>query len=178
MLIAKQEAAFWIIEAVRKTFRVPHTIEPLVNLYVLLFIQAMAAGMVTSKAQWLFLLTDKGGEPDPSVFLSNYEDGQNLAFLFNTSTAEEREKQRPDSQENNINCMISSILEIYVEALHQVIRTEETRYYQTTETDWARNKPSPGDRSNEVFRTFQVAFCYWFTIFLIYDLSPSPPMKL
>lgn len=112
--------------------------------------------MTDWKAQWLFLLTDTDGLADPSAFSSVYEDGQNLSFMYNTSTVEEMLKQPENMQENSIYCLAKSLLQVQMAALHQVIRTEETRYFQTTETDWIKAKPSAGGRSNDVFRVFKV----------------------
>ena len=112
--------------------------------------------MTDQNAQWLFLMTDIEGEADPAVFLSTYDDGQNVAFLFNVSTTDGRNKVNPAANENSLSCIVSAVIRLYVDALHQAIRAEETRYYQTTETDWVRKKPSAGDRSNEIFRAFKV----------------------
>lgn len=102
--------------------------------------------MVNPYSQWLFVITD---ETDPSIFLPTIDDGQNISFLYNTSKA----TNSSTHVQQNLTCYASTLFDVYVKALHQVIRAEETQYFQTTEDDWSRSKPSAGDRSNEVYRT-------------------------
>ena len=120
--------------------------------------KAKTAGMTDWKAQWLFILTDIEGKADPSAFASVYEDGQNLSFMYNISTIEEGLNEPDIMKENSIYCLAKALLEVQMAALHQTIRTEETRYFQTTETDWIKAKPSAGGRSNDVFRVFKVVY--------------------
>lgn len=110
--------------------------------------------MVSPYSQWLFLITDQT-DTDPSIFLPTVEDGQNVAFLYNNSDPVTANVTRVGDQ-NNLKCVTSAMIETYVLALHQVIRAEETRYFQTTEDDWSRSKPSTRDRSNEIYRTLKV----------------------
>lgn len=90
---------------------------------------------------------------DPSIFLPTVDDGQNVAFLFNASNPVESNEASRD----NLRCIIRTVLKLYIDALHQIIRAEETRYFQTTEDDWSRSKPSADDRTNEVYRAVQVS---------------------
>ena len=103
--------------------------------------------MVDPNSQWLFLITD---QMDPSIFLPTIDDGQNVAFLFNTSSTD------VIGDRDNIKCVTRTILKLYIDTLHQVIRAEEARYFQTTEDDWSRSKPSANDRNNEVYKGVQV----------------------
>lgn len=88
---------------------------------------------------------------DPSIFLPTIDDGQNVAFLFNSSSSTGFIGER-----DIIKCVVRTILKLYIDTLHQVIRAEEARYFQTTEDDWSRSKPSASDRSNEVYSGIQV----------------------
>lgn len=116
--------------------------------------QANDIGMVNPYSQWLFLITDS---TDPSIFLPTVDDGQNISFLYNTSNYETSGNTNSSSERSNdLQCYTSTILQVYVKALHQVIREEETRYFQTTEDDWSRSKPSAGDRRNSIYQTLQV----------------------
>ncbi|XP_032780449.2 ionotropic receptor 93a [Daphnia magna] len=128
IMVARQETALWAFDA------------------------ANDIGMVNPYSQWLFLVTDS---IDPSIFLPTVEDGQNISFLYNASEAGASDSTSSKDEQNNLSCYSSRLLEAYVNALHQVIRSEETRYFQTTEDDWSRSKPSAGDRRNDVFQTLQ-----------------------
>lgn len=121
--------------------------------------QATQVGMVNPYAQWLFLITD---QTDVSIFLPTVDDGQNISFMYNASETETNSSSSSGTQNNNtLTCYTSTLLQTYMQALHQVIRTEETRYFQTTEDDWSRSKPSAGDRANEVYRTIQVSLLHF-----------------
>lgn len=112
--------------------------------------------MVNPYSQWLFLLTDS--QSDTSIFLPTIDDGQNVSFMFNISDYDMGNTNSSSKrQPSNLTCYANSILDTYITALHQVIRAEETRYFQTTEEDWKRSKPRPGDRSNEVYKTLKVS---------------------
>lgn len=105
-------------------------------------------------SQWLFLITDS---TDPAIFLPNVDDGQNISFLYNISDFDTSvNTSSPAERVNDLQCFTSNLLQVYVKALHQVIREEETHYFQTTEDDWSRSKPSAGDRRNNIYRTLQV----------------------
>ena len=63
-------------------------------------------------------------------------------------------------QKNDLTCYANNVFNIYIRVLHQVIRAEETRYFQMTEDDWKRSKPKPGDRSNKVYKSLKVTILY------------------
>lgn len=136
--------------------------------------------MVNPYSQWLFLVTDS---IDPSIFLPTVEDGQNISFLYNASEAGASDSTSSKDEQNDLSCYSYRLLEAYVNALHQVIRSEETRYFQTTEDDWSRSKPSAGDRRNDVFQTLQVGFIqFYLHPLLLFPnslivISSSPPKK-
>ena len=109
--------------------------------------------MVNPYSQWLFLIT---GESDPSIFLPVVDDGENVSFMYNTTGENGRPNTTSALARQDISCYTSVLLDVYIQALHQVLRAEETRYFQTTEDDWSRTKPSAGDRSNEVYKTLNV----------------------
>ena len=50
-------------------------------------------------------------------------DGQNLAFLFNTSVS--------DAKTSYLDCFLSQLIELVIKATHQVIKEEEANYFQT-----------------------------------------------
>ncbi|EFX89958.1 hypothetical protein DAPPUDRAFT_309629 [Daphnia pulex] len=129
ILVSKQDTALWAFDA------------------------ASHVGLVNPYSQWLFLITDS---TDPAIFLPNVEDGQNISFLYNISDIETTANANSSSERvNDLPCYTSNLLQVYVKALHQLIREEETHYFQTTEDDWIRSKPSAGDRRNNIFRTLQ-----------------------
>lgn len=111
--------------------------------------QASEIGLTNPEASWLFLLTDEANTTDPSVFLPLTGEGNNLAFLFNTSSPMQ-------DTINKRSCLAQTAFNMYAQSLAQVIREEETRYFQSTEDEWSRTKPSSGDRHNKVFNAFKV----------------------
>ena len=123
--------------------------------------------MVNPYSQWLFLLTDS--QSDTSIFLPTIDDGQNVSFMFNLTDSDilNATASSPQRQSNNLTCYATNLLDTYIKALHQVIRAEEARYFQTTEDDWKRSKPRPGDRSNEVYKTLKV--CNYITEYFFFD---------
>lgn len=147
-MVAKQETSLWAIDAVIEFQKILSS-QWAKNL--LLFPKATAIGLVDPNSQWLFLITD---QTDASIFLPTVNDGENVAFLFNTSSTEDLAEEQRD----NMKCVIRIILKLYIDTLHQVIRAEETRYFQTTEDDWNRSKPSATDRNNEVYRGIKVLY--------------------
>lgn len=106
-------------------------------------------GLVNTDSQWLFLLTDTPNTTDVSAFLPNYAEGQNIAFIFNTSDSS-------TLSQNNFNCFIKKLFQLYVNTVHATLRSEETRYFQSTEDEWKRSKPSVNDRNNNFVQNFKV----------------------
>jgi hypothetical protein len=106
--------------------------------------------MASTDASWLFVLTDGANKNDASAFLPSIVEGQNTAFLFNTSGS------MVESTPNLLSCTARTVLDTYARSLYGVVRAEEERYLQTTEEEWLRSRPSGGDRNNNVFRSFKV----------------------
>ncbi len=151
ILVSKQDTALWAFDAVG-FFQAPISLfrysETVFNF------QASDVGLVNPYSRWLFLITDS---TDPAIFLPNVDEGQNISFLYNISDVETSvNASSPSERANDLPCYTSNLLQVYVKALHQVIREEETHYFQTTEDDWNRSKPSAGDRRNNIFQTLQV----------------------
>jgi hypothetical protein len=107
--------------------------------------------MASPDASWLFVLTDGANKSDASAFLPSIVEGQNVAFLFNTS-----DSMINESTPNLLSCMARTVLDTYARSLYGALRAEEERYFQTTEEEWIRSRPSGGDRNNNVFRSFKV----------------------
>jgi hypothetical protein len=149
ILVSKQDTALWAFDAVGFKHQYPYSLSEAV-----LNFQASDVRLVNPYSQWLVLITDS---TDPTIFLPNVEDGQNIYFLYNIFDIETTANANSSSERvNDLPCYTSNLLQVYMKALHQVIREEETHYFQTTEDDWNRSKPSAGDRRNNIFRTLQV----------------------
>lgn len=93
-------------------------------------------------------MTDDPNIADTRIFIPIVNDGQNLAFLFNTSSVTEQKTELWE-------CFLTQLIKLCIESAYEVIKAEETTYFQTFATEDGYS-PSISNRNNDIFKTLKV----------------------
>ena len=104
------------------------------------------AGLTTLDHQWLYVVTDtnRNSEMMPPE-LTNAKDGQNVAFLFNSSTVEEG-----NNCQGGLLCFTEELIRTFAAGLKDTLDAEMETYFSVTSEEWAMLKPKPLNRAQEL----------------------------
>ena len=101
----------------------------------------------------MFVLTDSPETTDTGTFVPIVVDGQNLAFLFNTSSA-------AGNKTDLLECLLGDLINLTIKAAYDVIGAEEVEYYQTLASEDGY-KPSINDRNDNIYKKLKVTNQYF-----------------
>ncbi|KAF2354013.1 Ionotropic glutamate receptor L-glutamate and glycine-binding domain [Trinorchestia longiramus] len=118
-----------------------------------------------SKHEWLFVVTDTNNQQDDmSPYMTTMVDGDNLAFVYNTSQANPTQPCEEDPL-----CVVRLAVELYATQFSVVLEEELEIYYKVSEEEWDDLKPTRAQRSEAIVSKIRTS--------KLMNIAPSPPLQ-